>query len=211
MPGFRPRPALGISKRKQTNTAGVASKDRNSTGPRPDGGGGGELPTFEGWVPVGGIIMWSGAFADLPDNWHLCDGTDGTPDLTDKFILGTNTEGDVGATGGSYQHKHAPGGLALVAASAGTPAGTVDSAGSNTNAHTTTAVQSGAGTTVVTGPATHTVDGHTHGFTGAPLGTHTHTFDAAGKTAVNEDLAGSTDIEDVLPPFYRLAFIQRIE
>lgn len=208
---FRPPVPKPISKRQQTNTAGVTSKDRNTLGPRPDGGGGGELPPdTSGVVPVGGIIMFSGAFADIPDNWHLCDGNDGTPDLTDRFILGTVTEGDVGATGGTYQHKHAPGDLALVAASAGTPAGTVNSAGSGTDAHTTTAVQSGAGTTVVTGPATHTVDGHTHGFTGAPLATHTHTFDPAEKTAVNEDLAGSTDQEDVLPPFYRLAFIQRI-
>lgn len=208
---FRPPVPKPISKRQQTNTAGVTSKDRTSMGPRPDGGAGGETPTFEGWVPVGGIIMFSGAFADIPDNWHLCDGNDGTPDLTDRFILGTATEGDVGATGGTAQHKHAPGDLELVPASAGTPAGTVDSNGSTTDAHTTRAdVPAGGANTVVTGPASHTVAGHTHPFTGTPLATHTHTFDATKKTAVNEDMTGSTDIEDVLPPFYRLAFIQRI-
>lgn len=206
--------------RSQTNTAGVVSKDRSSAGPRPDvstsgGSSPGELATTDGWVPVGGIVMYSGAFADIPDTWHLCDGTDGTPDLTDRFILGTNTEGELGDVGGAKKHRHnliaadTPAGTAtVVAITAGTPAGTVDSAGSNTNAHTTTAVQSGAGTTVVTGPATHTVDGHTHGFTGTPLGTHTHLL--AGKTALGESEAGLFDTNDTLPPFYKLAFIQRI-
>lgn len=159
--------------------------------------------------------MFSGAFADIPDNWHLCDGTDSTPDLTDRFILGTNTEGELGDVGGTKKHRHnliaadTPAGTAtVVAASAGTPAGTVDSAGSNTNAHTTTAVQSGAGTTVVTGPATHTVDGHTHGFTGAPLADHTHLL--AGKTALGESEAGDYGDNDTLPPFYKLAFIIRV-
>ena len=26
-------------------------------------------------VPIGGIIMWSGAQGDLPANWKICDGT----------------------------------------------------------------------------------------------------------------------------------------
>lgn len=45
-------------------------------------------------VPVGGIIMWSGSIASIPSGWVLCDGTNGTPDLRGKFVLGaasTNT------------------------------------------------------------------------------------------------------------------------
>ena len=38
-------------------------------------------------VPVGGIIMWSGTIASIPTGWSLCNGTNGTPDLTDKFII----------------------------------------------------------------------------------------------------------------------------
>jgi microcystin-dependent protein len=38
--------------------------------------------------PVGGIIMWSGAIADIPAGWALCDGTQGTPNLKGRFIVG---------------------------------------------------------------------------------------------------------------------------
>lgn len=244
---FRPPVPKPISKRQQTNTAGVTSKDRTSLGPRPDGGSGGETPTFEGWIPVGGIVMYSGAFADIPANWHLCDGTDGTPDLTDRFIYGTNTEGEVGDTGGTKKHKHnliaadTPAGTAtVVAITAGTPAGTINSVSAGTPSgtigntapgasvsisdHATGAVQSGAGATVVTG-ATHSasasVDAHSHSFTGDALAGHSHTFTGtalaththllAGKTAVGETEAGAYGDDDVLPPWLKLAFIQRVE
>ncbi len=39
-----------------------------------------------GIVPIGGIIMWSGTTA--PDGWALCDGTNGTPNLKGRFIVG---------------------------------------------------------------------------------------------------------------------------
>ena len=35
-------------------------------------------------LPVGSIIMFNGTI--IPDKWHICDGTDGTPNLIDKFI-----------------------------------------------------------------------------------------------------------------------------
>ncbi|MDP6908424.1 MAG: hypothetical protein QF371_02910 [Flavobacteriales bacterium] len=38
-------------------------------------------------TPTGGIIMWSGTIASIPAGWSLCDGSNGTPDLTDKFII----------------------------------------------------------------------------------------------------------------------------
>lgn len=38
-------------------------------------------------VPIGTIIMWSGT--QLPENWSICDGTNNTPNLIDKFVLAT--------------------------------------------------------------------------------------------------------------------------
>jgi len=38
-------------------------------------------------TPQGGIIMWSGTIASIPAGWALCDGTNSTPDLTDKFVV----------------------------------------------------------------------------------------------------------------------------
>lgn len=34
------------------------------------------------------IVMWAGSSLSIPAGWHLCDGTSGTPDLRDQFILG---------------------------------------------------------------------------------------------------------------------------
>ena len=52
-------------------------------------------------VPTGGIILWSGAQAAIPTGWLLCDGTSGTPNLRDRFVVGAGSAYSVGATGGS--------------------------------------------------------------------------------------------------------------
>ena len=66
-------------------------------------GTGGSLSGY-GTIPVGGIIMWSGNANNVPDGWKLCDGTDGTPNLKGKFIVGYDpADSDyntVGKTGG---------------------------------------------------------------------------------------------------------------
>lgn len=63
------------------------------------------------WIsafPPGGIILWSGTIASIPSGWVLCNGTNGTPDLTDRFVIGAggsfnpNTSGTKGGyTGGT--------------------------------------------------------------------------------------------------------------
>jgi microcystin-dependent protein len=58
------------------------------------------LSSFGG-VPRGIITMWSGAIADIPSGWALCDGSNGTPDLRDRFIVGAGESYNVGDTGGS--------------------------------------------------------------------------------------------------------------
>lgn len=60
--------------------------------------------TSGGLAPIGGIIIWSGAIASMPANWGLCDGTNGTPDLRDRFILGAGLSYAVAATGGEATH-----------------------------------------------------------------------------------------------------------
>ena len=40
--------------------------------------------------------MWSGTVSDIPEGWHICDGTKGTPDLTDKFIKASTVAGQTG-------------------------------------------------------------------------------------------------------------------
>lgn len=54
-------------------------------------------------IPAGGIIIWSGAANAVPDGWALCDGTNGTPDLRGRFVLGNSDSHAVGETGGSEE------------------------------------------------------------------------------------------------------------
>ena len=56
-----------------------------------------------GTIPVGGIIMWSGSASNIPDGWKLCNGSNNTPDLRNRFIVGAGDEYGVGHTGGQKQ------------------------------------------------------------------------------------------------------------
>ena len=60
-------------------------------------GGGG------GIIPVGGIIIWSGSTGSIPSGWAICNGSNGTPNLQNKFVIGAGSSYNVGATGGSAQ------------------------------------------------------------------------------------------------------------
>ena len=64
-----------------------------------------------GVIPIGGIIMWSGTDGNIPANWSLCNGSNGTPNLIDRFIVGRGNDYASGATGGSThaiipEHTH---------------------------------------------------------------------------------------------------------
>ncbi len=64
--------------------------------------------------PAGAIVIWSGSVASIPSGWQLCDGTNGTPDLRDRFVVGasqdvgsmaeTNVSGVLTKTGGEAKH-----------------------------------------------------------------------------------------------------------
>ena len=80
--------------------------------------------------PAGGIIMWSGTVANIPSGWNLCDGTNGTPNLVNRFIVGSASDSggthDIGDTGGANSltlteaqlpsHTHGAGTLATSSA-----------------------------------------------------------------------------------------------
>lgn len=67
-------------------------------------------------VEAGMILMWSGSIATIPSGFVLCDGTHGTPDLRDRFIVAakqddagvakTNITGALTKSGGSTTHTH---------------------------------------------------------------------------------------------------------
>jgi len=37
---------------------------------------------------IGIICLWSGSVADIPAGWQLCNGTNSTPDLRNRFVIG---------------------------------------------------------------------------------------------------------------------------
>lgn len=60
--------------------------------------------------------MWSGSIATIPSGFVLCDGTNGTPDLRDRFVVAakqdeagvakTNITGALTVSGGVAAHTH---------------------------------------------------------------------------------------------------------
>jgi len=66
-----------------------------------------------GIIPVGGVIMWSGFIAAIPTGWALCDGSNGTPDLRNRFVVGAAIDGtgnySYDGTTGAVSGNYAPG------------------------------------------------------------------------------------------------------
>jgi hypothetical protein len=62
-------------------------------------------------IPSGAIVLWSGSIGSIPSGWLLCNGSSGTPDLRDRFIVGAGSTYAVAATGGNanatlVSHNH---------------------------------------------------------------------------------------------------------
>lgn len=73
-------------------------------------------------APILGIIPFHGDVVDVPDNWWPCDGTHGTPDLRDRFVLGSGPLNAVDSFGGVTTHSHSA---------------TIDAGGAHTHTGTT--------------------------------------------------------------------------
>lgn len=120
-------------------------------------------------IPIGGIIEWSGQLSGLPPNYVACDGTNGTPDLRDRFIISAGGSFAVGTTGG--------GASATSSASTVTISATTDSQGAHSHG-------GAVGNTTLT---LSQIPGHAHNqqgtFTsGGDSVNHTHGFTIFGGT-----------------------------
>ena len=73
---------------------GATGADNSTKGQKGDAGS----TTYS--VPSGGIIIWSGSTGSIPSGWVLCNGSNSTPDLRDRFIVGAGSGYSVGNTGG---------------------------------------------------------------------------------------------------------------
>lgn len=114
-------------------------------------------------LPSGAIILWSGSIGSIPSGYVICDGTNSTPDLRDRFVVAAGNNYSVGQTGGSadaivVSHTHTatstvtdPGHLhsSIFATASGSNPGVLSNASSSGNTATAT-----TGITVATTNAT---------------------------------------------------------
>jgi microcystin-dependent protein len=176
-------------------------------------------------VPTGVITMWSGSIASIPSGWNLCDGTNGTPDLRDRFVVGAGSTYAVGATGGAttdsittssngaHTHTGATGSTTLTESQipAHTHTGTTNTTGSHTHTlpgQTVTSATGFQGGTAFgyAGSTTNAAGDHSHTFTTDSTGGgtgHTHTIDSDGAHT-------HTATVDTVPPYYALAYIMKL-
>jgi microcystin-dependent protein len=177
--------------------------------------------------PIGGIILWSGSVASIPANWALCDGTNATPNLVDRFVVGAGSTYAVAATGGAATitldatqipaHSHTADGD-LTAASAGAHTHTVSGSTNTTGSHRhTQAFGSNVGGNTYSDAGRINFAGNTSDTAINPAGDHSHTVTgtAASNGAHTHDITGSTSsvggglAHENLPPYYALAYIMR--
>lgn len=175
---------------------------------------------LNGFVPSGGIIAWSGLASAVPAGWLLCDGTNGTPNLHAKFLFGTVLDAENGEVGGN---------LSVATTEAGSHTHTINNAGAHAHG-------GGTGGTAIT---IAQMPSHNHGGivgTGQVAGTgyydlydggngdsaqtntglaggnqpHNHTIGFDGTHSHSMFANGTHNHSvDVLPPYYRLAYIMR--
>ena len=150
----------------------------------------GTIPTSTSTVPSGMILLWSGSIGSIPVGYLLCDGTNGTPDLRNRFLVGSGSTYAVNATGGSadaivVSHNHTATSTSVVT-DPGHVHGYIAAAPgnfySNTNGGNPGAIST-------------TTNSATTGITVATTTTNT----AAGTSGTNANL----------PPYYSLAYIMK--
>ncbi len=160
-------------------------------------------------LPSGVIVMWSGTVATIPTGWALCNGANGTPNLTDKFIMGAGNTYNPADTGGSATHTH-------------TGASHTHTGASHTHtgaSHTHTVPMDGWGHQTATYPSgrLQTSDGAQNGYSSMDAANDTTSgaggtgaTGAGGTGATGADGTGATSSTSTLPPFYSLAYIMKL-
>jgi microcystin-dependent protein len=181
-------------------------------------------------MPSGAIIMFAGA--TIPYGWHICDGTNGTPDLRDRFIAAAGRNYAVGTTGGNTSvtlsatqmpaHSHSINPITATTGGAGahnhtaTTSVAVSDPGHTHNYTTPLTLRAGGGNNMAGGlnadSGTGTTQTATTGISASgttvltPVDVHTHTVALSGSTAS----AGGTSAVDITPAYYALYFIQKV-
>lgn len=182
---------------------------------QPFAGGGGDA-----MARIGSIVMWSGSVAEIPTGWQLCDGSNGTPDLRDRFIVAAGGSYTAGTTGGSTtitennlpSHNHTLSSLSA-SVSGTTGGGGAHSHSINDPGHFHSNGRTPLGATSGNNPNLSSVDSNTGtavtGISVNGVGDHTHPF--SGTVTLDGQNTGNTGGgQPYLPPYYALAFIMNL-
>lgn len=152
-------------------------------------------------VDAGVICLWSGSIATIPTGWALCDGTNGTPDLRDRFVAGAGSTYAVGATGGAATVTLSE---ANLPSHSHTFSGTTSSDGAHTHNLNIAYFPNYTPDAFTSGLSTYTINMTPITLTTTSAGAHTHTF--SGTTGTT---GSGTPVEN-RPPYYALAYIMKL-
>ena len=145
-----------------------------------------------GLIPPGGIIMWSGSVNAIPEGWALCDGSNGTPDLRDRFIVGAGSSYNPGDTGGAKE-------VTLTIAQIPSHNHTANSDTKGAHAHIYNDRQKTIGVELGTGGYVWSEDSSRNT---SSAGGHNH--------AITVNNTGSGQAHENRPPYYALAYIMKL-
>jgi hypothetical protein len=140
-------------------------------------------------IPTGMISLWYGSIGSVPSGWYLCDGSNGTPDLRDRFVVGAGSTYSVSQTGGSADA------IVVTHTHTATSTSTVTDPG---HFHTFTAANSAGGGIIYAGSGTTFSQSTASKTTGVTVAT----------TTTNAN-AGTSGTNANLPPYYALAYVMK--
>ena len=162
-----------------------------------------------GTVPLGGIIIWSGAENAVPSGWALCNGQSSnnriTPDLRGRFVIGPSSGRGVGSTGGAETINLTVGQLP---AHNHNVQGWTEGNGDHSHQLPWNRADDGNGSgasnsdyTGLWGDSNNTIWGRQSN----TAGWHQHFFNKDSSST------GSGEAVNKMPPFYALAYIMRVQ
>jgi len=155
-----------------------------------------------GTIPIGGIILWSGSTGTIPTGWALCNGSNGTPNLQDRFVVGAGSGYAVDATGGSNT---------VSIETTNLPSHTHDSGSYETTengSHRHTYKHHRSSTSLDNDEGNSCIYSSLDTYSTGPEGEHKHWIEGTSGNVTGS--TGSATPFDIIPKYYALAFIQRI-
>ena len=163
-----------------------------------------EPPTLN--IPSGIIVAWSGSADNVPEGWHICDGTEGTPDLQGKFILGSSASHEVGSSGGEETHVLTTDEMPSHTHSVNTSNLSIGSGGAHTHRlYSDTGSSTSDRHDIVSGVGAGNAYFGLNPFTGTD-GTHTHTISGS----MSNENTGGDQAHNNMPPYYALCYIMKL-